>query len=1186
MISSIIINSGTILNSGTITAGQILTVNTLGAANSWVVNGGQANVFGTAGNTTVQQGGTLTVPSGGAAAGTDINSGGQEVVTTGGVDDSSTVNSGGTFVATGFGATSIGLSVNGGGIGYINVNANAINPFDAGVMVISSGALVSGLEVTRSGVAVIEPGATVIATSGGGSIVSTGVAVLGPGGNSAIFASNATNVAVGNGATEFVLSGGTTTGGSVTSGASQQIFGGGSASALALSGGFQVVNSGASANGTILQPGAAQYVFSGGSAVATAVNGGIAFVNAGGTAAAFQVNSGGNLAVDGLASGATVNSGASEFVYLDGTAVATQLNGGAFAYVYGETNNTDIKSGAYEIVEAGLPTVDTFVTNGNGTSTVSGPGGVATGETVESGGVLLVYGTNDAGASSGMTSNGTIASGGIEVLFSGAVDSGTTVQSGGVFVPLQGSSTSNLHVASDGTIVSTGVVLINTPATVSLPGNLVSGRTLSSGMSAYILSSGTASDTTIGNGGYTELDAGGTAANTLIQGGGVLNVASGGTASGAIEFAGSGGTLDMAVSALPNAVVRGFSPGDVIDFTTIANGSAKLLLNNVLEISNGVTTATLQLDPSQSLADFTVLAQAAGSGTSVTLVSPTATPPPSTPTSNTQTPDIPLYLLPDGTSGYKIGIQVSLDGGATYRMYEFDTGGTGFYASYNPNAWSSYTVNGQPTRIVYASGYTYNAQVVSTNVTLQTLDGGTLSVPNANVGLIDWGEQVGGITPQQWNQDLTGIPSTPPLETNFYGDFGMSLASGSGLSDVLSQISGGLSNGFIINLGTYPNGSNGQIGYVQIGLTAADIASFETNGQVVSMQGQSTLDVHANSGQPTYSEVLAAGTFGLSNPNLPNYSEPSGFVFDTGAPTMEVHSGTVINSGTVLQYLNDAATTTVDVSAPGAAGTSFDGWSLSFPAGTITGQNRVAVSSGDVIGVPTGYVNTGLIPFFRYSIMYDLADGLMGFLATPAPCFAAGTRIMTLSGEVAVDALRVGDEVITVQGEIRSIVWVGHRWVDCMRHPSPDEVWPVRVRAHSFGEGLPQRDLFLSPDHAVFVEGVLIPVKYLVNGITVAQTRRANVTYYHIELARHDIVLAELLPVESYLETGSRAAFANGGTIAHLHPRFGGAVPHWEAFGYAPLVVTGPAVERVRRRLHRCARARTGPARTPKLFVG
>jgi autotransporter passenger strand-loop-strand repeat protein len=118
-------------------------------------------------------------------------------------------------------------------------------------------------------------------------------------------------------------------------------------------------------------------------------------------------------------------------------------------------------------------------------------------------------------------------------------------------------------------------------------------------MSEYILSSGTASDTTIGNGGYTEIDAGGTAANTLIQGGGVLNVASGGTASGAIEFAGSGGTLDMAVSALPNAVVRGFAPGDVIDFTTIANGSAKLLLNNVLEISNGATTATLQLDPSQ-----------------------------------------------------------------------------------------------------------------------------------------------------------------------------------------------------------------------------------------------------------------------------------------------------------------------------------------------------------------------------------------------------------------------------------------------------------------------------------------------------------------------------------------------------------------------------------------------------------
>jgi hypothetical protein len=161
-----------------------------------------------------------SIRSGGAAAGININSGGQEAVTTttGGVDDSSTVNSGGTLVATGFGATSIGLFVNGGHVRYINANATAINPFDAGIKVISPGALVSGLEVRRNGVAVIEPGATVIATSVGGSIVSTGEAVVGPGGSSTIFASNATNVAVGNGATEVDLSGGTATGGSVAHG--------------------------------------------------------------------------------------------------------------------------------------------------------------------------------------------------------------------------------------------------------------------------------------------------------------------------------------------------------------------------------------------------------------------------------------------------------------------------------------------------------------------------------------------------------------------------------------------------------------------------------------------------------------------------------------------------------------------------------------------------------------------------------------------------------------------------------------------------------------------------------------------------------------------------------------------------------------------------------------------------------
>jgi hypothetical protein len=178
-------------------------------------------------------------------------------------------------------------------------------------------------------------------------------------------------------------------------------------------------------------------------------------------------------------------------------------------------------------------------------------------------------------------------------------------------------------------------------------------------------------------------------------------------------------------------------------------------------------------------------------------------------------------------------------------------------------------------------------------------------------------------------------------------------------------------------------------------------------------------------------------------------------------------------------------------------------------------------------------------------------------------CFRAGTRILTDCGEAAVETLRIGDLVHTVLGGTTApIVWVGRREVDCARHPQPKKVWPVRVAPGAFGPGRPGKELFLSPDHAVHVEQVLIPVKCLINGSTIAQVPMDEVTYYHIELARHDVVLAEGLPAESYLDTGDRSNFANGGGPMQMFPDFSARL--WEAYGCARLVVTGPELDAAR----------------------
>ena len=161
--------------------------------------------------------------------------------------------------------------------------------------------------------------------------------------------------------------------------------------------------------------------------------------------------------------------------------------------------------------------------------------------------------------------------------------------------------------------------------------------------------------------------------------------------------------------------------------------------------------------------------------------------------------------------------------------------------------------------------------------------------------------------------------------------------------------------------------------------------------------------------------------------------------------------------------------------------------------------------------------------------------------------------------------------VLTVSGDRQRIAWIGHRIVNCRSHPSQDRVWPIRISPQAFGDERPRRPLFLSPDHSIFVEDVLIPLKFLVNGTTVTQVAVNTVTYYHIELPRHDVLLAEGLPAESYLETGGRHAFANSGLAVQLHPEFepdpARVAMVWKNYGYAPLLGDGDQLERARAKL-------------------
>lgn len=148
--------------------------------------------------------------------------------------------------------------------------------------------------------------------------------------------------------------------------------------------------------------------------------------------------------------------------------------------------------------------------------------------------------------------------------------------------------------------------------------------------------------------------------------------------------------------------------------------------------------------------------------------------------------------------------------------------------------------------------------------------------------------------------------------------------------------------------------------------------------------------------------------------------------------------------------------------------------------------------------------------------------GTMTFsdIETVVPCFTAGTRILTDHGLVPVEHLRPGDHVLTRDSGFQEIAWIGSRTVEGAAMLAEPALRPVLIRAGALGRGMPARDMLVSRQHRMLLEGVepsllvgeeevLVRAHHLVGRPGILEVLRPRVTYVHLLFERHEIILGD-----------------------------------------------------------------------------
>lgn len=161
---------------------------------------------------------------------------------------------------------------------------------------------------------------------------------------------------------------------------------------------------------------------------------------------------------------------------------------------------------------------------------------------------------------------------------------------------------------------------------------------------------------------------------------------------------------------------------------------------------------------------------------------------------------------------------------------------------------------------------------------------------------------------------------------------------------------------------------------------------------------------------------------------------------------------------------------------------------------------------------------------------YDEQQSDSDLLKLVITCFIDGTMIGTPEGETAVESLKVGDLITTADGQAVPVKWIGRKTIT--NHVMLSEkAAPVCISANALGDGFPKRDLYLSADHGIILNDIVVNAGALVNDHSVRfvdlSTMPRSFTYWHIETEDHDVIIADGAPAETFVDYVGRKAFDN-----------------------------------------------------------